>query len=183
MTTILKAKLTHEGLECFSKFLADGVVFKIEKIALGDGSKNVNDPNSSTYTLQSLTVKETIKVYESSKFGNHRTHISAVADNPLTEYKISEIGFLTGDDKLIAFFGNGGTAFLHKLKDQNLLISYDLDFGEFPADAIAITGPGERLNLNYASEFAKMALANLALQQSLASILQRLSTIESRLKL
>ena len=172
---MLEPKITNAGKDEIARAIATGTAISIERIWLGSGSLLV-----SAETLKLARLEETIKVESTKAIAKGRIHLTAIADHPSTEYQVTEIGFVTSKDILLAVVSGNGKALAYKLKTQELLLAFDLVISEIPDGVINIEGSGERLNLDMATQLASMALQQTVTQIKVLDLIDRLTRLEAR---
>ena len=174
---MLKPVLTDVGKNEIARALSEGYSLSFEKIGIGSGYFKP------TAQVENLAKQEELITCEAShKVAKGRIHITGIATDLAGEvYKVHEYGFYSNTGVLIAYTSSE-EPLAYRLKDQDLLLAFDLIIDEIPDGAFKYQGPGERLNLALANEIAILTKALAAAQNRILEQELRLLELESKIK-
>lgn len=173
---MLKPVLTDLGKNEIARALADGYRLSFEKIGIGSGYVKASSQ------VEALANQEELITCESShKVAKGRIHITSIATDLAGEvYQVHEYGFYSNTGVLIAYTSSE-EPLAYRLKDQDLLLAFDLIIDEIPGGAFQYQGPGERLNLAMANEIAILSKSLAAAQNRMLEQELRILEIESKI--
>lgn len=169
--------ITQKGLEALAQGEALGKKFVFSSIGLGDSRYN---PTGAETSLKSL--KEKVKIADQNKVSNNRIHLTSEFSDRVEPYDVGEIGIyasLEGQELLFAVFSKENETLSKRIREDTLLLGFDLVLENIPETSIEVVGSGERLNLSMAKEMATLSLGITKVQQYSLSLLSEIESIRS----
>ena len=133
--------------------MAGDKLLSLSTVKLGSGK---NTPQGNEVALKD--VKDSYEISEIKATTGSRVHISVLCDNDEKSYEVFEIGFFTKDEKLIYYLSTEESEPLsYKVKNQNLILSFDIETSQIPSEKINLQVSTEKISLDTAEDFARIA--------------------------
>jgi hypothetical protein len=169
--------ITQKGLEALAQGEALGKKFVFSSIGLGDSRYN---PTGEETALKSL--KEKVKIADQNKVSSNRIHLTSEFSDRVEPYDVGEIGIyasLEGQELLFAVFSKENETLSKRIREDTLLLGFDLVLENIPETSVEVVGSGERLNLSMAKEMATLSLGITKVQQYSLRLLSEIESVRS----